>query len=76
MSTPAEDGGPAFPHYTKQVAPDVVQQISKGGMSLRDYFAGQALQSLLLDTRQPLFSQVAEMAYEQADYMLAARKTK
>lgn len=42
MSTTLKDGGPAFPDDRSQV-----------GMSLRDWFAGQALQGLLARDLQP-----------------------
>jgi hypothetical protein len=37
MSAPTNDGGPAFP------APAYAANITDKGMTLRDYFAGQAL---------------------------------
>jgi hypothetical protein len=47
------------------------------GMTLRDYFAGQALAGALAD---PNFNmppaQLAELAYMEADAMLAARERK
>lgn len=64
MSTPIDDGGDAFPH------PD-----GSFGMSLRDYFAGQAMQAWIHhygDTKEG----TAEAAYDYADAMLAARKEK
>ena len=55
------------------------------GMSLRDYFAAKAMQVLMTETDginddnpgAPRWqsSEVAELAYEQADAMLAARNT-
>jgi len=38
-----DDGGPAFPHTQEYIDGDGVRQLAWGGMSLRDYFAGQAL---------------------------------
>jgi hypothetical protein len=72
------DGGPAFPRpaseYTKNGTlldgNDAVGH--QEGMSLRDYFAGQAMQALLVDCAG-LFRDVARNAYECADAMLAAR---
>lgn len=76
------DGGPAFP-----VPPNEEQQKEKGwevypsGMSLRDYFAGQAMIGI-----SPLYwgtpgqqdvvsaDDVAETSYELADAMLKARE--
>jgi hypothetical protein len=61
------DGGPAFPPMHN---PDTHQS----GMSLRDWFAGQALAGLLADPNvlggAP---EVANTAYRFADAMLEAR---
>ena len=66
MKTPSNDGGAAFP----------VMYVSEG-MTLRDYFAGQALAGALAD---PNFNmppaQLAELAYMEVDAMLAARERK
>lgn len=78
------DGGPAFPlpfvegkdrdGYTTYTTAD---DIDHGGMSLRDWFAGQALGALLDPTivraSQSDENDIAEMAYELADAMLLAR---
>lgn len=76
---PVNDGGPAFPiadtvHSNGQV------QYGTSGMSLRDYFAGQALIGVVL---APLgqggritYSGTATDAYAYADAMLAARESK
>ena len=71
MSTPINDGGPAFPDDRSQV-----------GMTLRDYFAGQALTNVDLritmsdldDTPSP--RAIANYMYVIADAMLAAREAK
>ena len=67
----ANNGGPAFP---TGVASDA-------GMSLRDYFAGQALIGILgshvrggVDVDLDDVGAVAEAAYRYADAMLKARK--
>lgn len=44
------------------------------GMTLRDYFAGQAMQSLLSDDEGGHYQDRAERAYSMADYMLKARQ--
>lgn len=67
------DGGPAFPVIESH---PVYGTRVDGGMSLRDYFAGQALAAIL--THESAYehsgeSQVARMAYMQADAMLAIR---
>lgn len=72
------DGGPVFPVLVK--VGDVAT--SDGGMSLRDYFAGQALAHLSphLLTKMHLHGvvpkalDIAALAYEVADAMLAARE--
>ena len=71
------DGGPAFPHQ------DSGDTGTRPGMSLRDWFAGQALHSVILtcandtreegETRERMF---AKKAYAIADAMLEARALK
>ena len=78
-----QDGGPAFPEkLEKVIGPDLVQ-IYKPGMSLRDWFAGQALAGILpardASPKGSAFTEteaewIAQKAYEQADAMLEARK--
>lgn len=46
------------------------------GMTLRDYFAGQALAGLLADSNATSRSVYATDAYDLADAMLAARERK
>jgi hypothetical protein len=80
MSKP--DGGPAFPCEAEVWLSNtehprwVTQNVS--GMSLRDYFAGQALTGMVLAcciANSPLVGPetAAKGAYEFADAMLAAR---
>jgi hypothetical protein len=38
----AENGGSAFPHLRRYVGPDTYEPLAEGGMTLRDWFAGQA----------------------------------
>jgi hypothetical protein len=59
------DGGPAFPIENGN------WNIS-GGMSLRDYFAGQALDLASHDLTEP--DHVAERAYRIADAMIVQRE--
>jgi len=63
-----DDGGPAFPHF-KQGLPVA------GSLSLRDWFAGQALAGYLA-RGEPIgaYENAAIISYRQADAMLAARK--
>ena len=67
MSKP-NNGGPAFPCTD-------AKGFTSEGMSLRDYFAGQALAGMLADeTKQGSRGNYAEDAYDIADAMLAERE--
>lgn len=79
-----KDGGPAFP-LTAETALAPVTNIHgadvSSGMSLRDWFAGQALSGVIRmcagDTRregETIDEYFARAAYEIADAMLEARK--
>ena len=82
MSTPhkTNDGGPAFPHegfkadYEIGKGPVQIPHIFSG-MSLRDWFAGQALAGLVFHNDFGMRSDedIAAGAYSYADAMLAAR---
>ena len=66
-------GGPAFPVQSIYIED---QETNSQGMTLRDYFAAKAMQSLILgltghDNEIP---DTAEDAYEFADAMLRARE--
>jgi hypothetical protein len=62
-----DDGGPAFP---RDHAND-----GHNGMTLRDYFAGKAVQGMLADqTMNTPAEEFAERAYAIADAMLKARQ--
>jgi hypothetical protein len=85
------DGGPAFPVATHERPDGLIALVSDldpngNGMTLRDYFAGQALAGLLAspgflgeaqeqagdaDTARET---IALCAYRQADFMLAERE--
>jgi hypothetical protein len=57
---------------------EVMEQYAKeieGGMTLRDYFAGLAMQRFMMDETISM-SEIAEDAYLMADFMLKARETK
>ncbi len=68
--TNKQDGGPAFPLATSSGSNESVN-----GMSLRDWFAGQALAGMCAnpscDSRS--FRECAEYSYKHADEMLVAR---
>ena len=77
MNTPQNDGGPAFP------VPNDANVNQQEGMTLRDWFAGQALPGILSSSGCKLFREdeiaqheLAEYAYRLADAMLKARKAK
>ena len=74
-------GGPAFPlcrpnQYSPQG--EVIQRgFTEGGMSLRDWFAGLAMQGMLADSRfEGLLDKTSEIAYDFADAMLKERDKK
>lgn len=79
MTTTPNDGGPAFSTITEtehgdRIFPDA------SGMSLRDYFAGQAMTGIFAtnprgkgESFMAYTNRIAAFAYEQADAMLAAR---
>lgn len=73
MSEKIKDGGPAFPRAPlgEDCAHPYGQQ---DGMSLRDWFAGQALAGLLSEGEYVDERPVAFRAYVYADAMLAARE--
>ena len=77
MSIPINDGGPAFPRTGADG-----HTSPQSGMTLRDYFAGQALTNV--DVRIPMSDDddtpspraIANYMYAMADAMLAAREAK
>jgi hypothetical protein len=70
------DGGPAFPS-TIQYFPDDKNANEEQGMTLRDWFAGQALAGLLRDGIDIYgIDATANDAYKMADAMLRAREVK
>ena len=74
MSTPINNGGPAFP-CKSYLSPRDIEPSNIPGMSLRDWFAGQAMQGLFASDykdQRPIAGVVAA-AYASADAMLAER---
>jgi hypothetical protein len=70
------DGGPAFPmSYDNSLA---YTYPSHQGMTLRDWFAGQALAGMCVEYTDDIFNLTAasKCAYAYADAMLAAREVK
>ena len=80
MSEPIDDGGPAFPvPVTPTRGGGWASCKEVEGMSLRDWFAGQALAGMFAaDTPDSVLTadDKADQAYHAADAMLAARKVK
>ena len=86
MSAPLKDGGPAFPRIDVEHVPagyghgEHCETESKAGMSLRDYFAGQALSGLTVNYPQGdpkgWAVSLSEASYAYADAMIAAREAK
>ena len=80
MTTKIDDGGPAFPVSLGSLHD---QYFASHGMSLRDWFAGQALAGLMAATAHPEsggpshsyggHDGLARTAYAFADAMLAAK---
>jgi len=78
-----KDGGPAFPNTVK-ITDEIFSDLR--GMTLRDYFAAKAMQGIYACPVQlyradgtPLpdiitSADIAKMAYEEADAMLAERE--
>lgn len=79
MSTPKYDGGAAYPvpMFTRQAdgQPMSAGEFFEGGngMTLRDYFAGVALQAILTQRHGIVGATCADDAYAAADKMLTAR---
>lgn len=68
-----DTGGPAFP-FPAYTYPNGEINHGEGGMTLRDHFAGLAMQACLArgdDTNRP---GIAEWSYAMADAMLKERK--
>jgi len=55
-------------------APAFPDGLGKKGMTLRDYFAAQAMQGMIVDVVQPQYDYIAETAYSMADAMMKARE--
>ena len=84
MNSQTPDGGPAFPTFF----PDPEVGSGYAGMTLRDYFAGQALAGYLaspinkfphqldVDPQQLNMGEISRDAYALADAMIFAREGK
>ena len=74
MSTPINNGGPAFPHHETTSTGEPFHDHL--GMTLRDWFAGQALAAMTVApdySKGPCNYEMAERAYIIADRMLEVR---
>ena len=70
IMTDKDNGGPAFPQISE--LGDIAA--TSGGMTLRDWFAGQALAGHYCDWGKYSMNEIAQMSYTLADAMLEARK--
>ena len=80
MNTPLDDGGPVASVMTLG---DKGEVVPVGGLSIRDWFAGMALQGMIASGKhltermhENPDKTIGDMAYMAADEMLAARKEK
>ena len=78
MNNSITDGGPAFPTMEKfsKWNEDQAQYVDSfmpcGGMTLHQWYAGLAMQSLLADYDEiNVYEEIAEKAHKQADAMIA-----
>lgn len=76
MNTTQDDGGPAFPIPTLEREYWDREQGEPNGMSLRDWFAGMALQGMMANPECNAMAgqDVARNCYRIAEEMIAARK--
>lgn len=83
--TDKSDGGPAFPMIVWKSPDGLLAMPSAPGMSLRDWFAGQALVSMgtwvparkdgtYPGSQKEILNLKSRWSYEMADAMLAARE--
>ena len=75
----ADSSGPAFPRPKSFNPSGHFESFAQDGMSLRDWFAGQALIGFIMRASPPerysiVDSELAERAYEFAAAMLEARQ--
>ena len=68
-----ETGGPAFPNKNPRNDRRNQVIIYEEGMTLRDYFAAKAMQSLLIRSSSLTYGETAERAHTMADAILKER---
>lgn len=74
MKTPIKDGGPAFPYaFQHENSVNFSKSRFAPGMTIRDWFAGQALPRATIGAGG-CAAAISARAYFIADAMLAARK--
>ena len=66
-------GGAAFPVHGGLPGDDPRNQILGGGLTIRDWFAGQAAANMVNDDGWGTVANIAKHAYDLADALLAAR---
>lgn len=81
MREKINDGGSAFPHDdSKEYKNGIRQFYASKGMTLRDWFAGMALQGMFASDRNCWDNEsreiIGEMAYAAADAMIEEREVK
>ncbi|MDD3134876.1 MAG: hypothetical protein PHF64_00095 [Methanoregula sp.] len=67
-----KDGGPAFPVPERRAEDEGRVRFDEPGMSLRDWFAGQAMSRFYCGSQAPDW--IAAESYRIADAMLAERE--
>jgi hypothetical protein len=76
MKDKIEDGGPAFPARPHEQLGGGIITATNDGMTLRDWFAGQVLSGNLGNPFASPADTISKRAYEIADAMIEARKSK
>jgi len=75
MTTPINDGGPAFPRSGQPGVNGITEAEEQEGMRLRDWFAGMALQAIFARFDHTWsVEHMAAQAYATADAMIAERE--
>ena len=68
MSEQINDGGPAYPQHGWTKDPEVLERMrNQGGMSLRDWFAGQALAAFVTAHSKDMHKQAVEDGASQSE---------
>ena len=68
-------GGQAFPSVIKHHGPDIIEEITGGGMTLLDYFAAKAMNGILSNTIGEVSGEkTADSAYKMASAMIKERE--